>query len=35
MNSNGRVNILEQPSGSVFNLYDRIPVKQPTSYRRL
>ena len=33
MNSNGRVNILEQPSGSVFNLYDRIPVKQPTSYR--
>jgi len=33
MNANGRVNILNQPTGGVFNLYDKIPVKQMTSYR--
>ncbi len=33
MNANGRVNILNQPTGGVFNLYDRIPVEQMTSYR--
>ena len=33
MNANGRVNILKQPTGGVFNLYDKMPVKQMTSYR--
>ena len=33
MNANGRVNILEEPSQNVFNLYDRIPINQKiTSY---
>jgi len=34
MNANGRVNILNQTTSSVFNLYDKIPVDQKvTSYR--
>ena len=33
MSANGRVNILNQPTSSVFNLYDKVPVKQMTSYR--
>ena len=36
MNSNGRVNILNQPTTSnVFNLYDKIPIDHKvTSYRK-
>ena len=33
MNTNGRVNILEDPPQNVFNLYDRIPINEKiTSY---
>ena len=33
MSANGRVNILNQTTSNVFNLYDKVPVKQMTSYR--
>ena len=33
-NGNGRINLIQQPNTTtLFNMYDKIPTKQPTSYR--